>query len=579
MNKTNVILMAMVCVGMVAAAPMMVYEADAAFRVAATCSPDDTVTISWTGQPSNAHSYGIVFSPQIGSPISTTDTSVKVDLSPGVGYTANVDVYDDMNVRIIQGVLASFQCENDAPAKVEVTELRFTLSGSHTSERLTSPDSNGVIRYHFTYSQPSFSGQFTFDLSRNVDKATFYGKEATGDPVVFPDVKLDTGCNYLPLVLTEGDYTWTVHALISHGFNDPVAFPACDTLPGELVLTGARVRSGGSWELILPAGGHGITDRPIRVSGTGENIRVEIQLFVHDGTDIRFDGVDDLGNVLKSFSLDEGCHRFDVEIKHGSSSVLKDLYVMVSPDGTGACPDVNRPVQIDDDTGGNGGNGGNDGTGNGGQAGGGQTTLPSRSGGGGGGSGGTGGGGFFIPPSFFAPPTSAPSAQSEPEPEPEPEPLPILNGTIPHIRMISIPHMDMWNGTTITPFQCNVTGGGTIHLSPMYDGMDLVHGTFEMLDISTGNVTQIMAGEHTPMNGTATYNVTAHVAATYNVTQMPPHSVLLDVQAGGYEWRISEGALVTFQDIFGMVDVLQRYQYGSIEWTVQGGSCQMPQTP
>ena len=197
--------------------------------------------------------------------------------------------------------------------------------------------------------------------------------------------------------------------------------------------------------------------------------------------------------------------------------------------------------------------------------------------GGGGQTGGTGGGsggGFFIPPSFFAPSTSAPSTQSEPEPEP----LPTSNGTIPHIRMISIPHMERWNGTTITPFQCNVTEGGSIRLDPIYDGMELIHGTFNVTDSVTGDMWEAPLDTAIPTNATATHNVTVHTTATYNHTQIRPYTVLLDIHAGGLDWSINSETLATFQDIFGTVDVLARYQYGAVAWAAQGGSCWMPDT-
>ena len=461
----------------------------------------------------------------------------------------------------VPGMVPEAEAERPQVESMVITPVGFTV---HTNTVL--PDSDGVLHYHIHPSQSTAGMHITFAMSDSVDKAVFNGETLDGNPLGFTQILIETGCNYFPLEITKGDDTWTVHVLISHRPSNLKPFPACDTLPGELTLTGVRVETDRLEHILPPASGLEITDYKISVAATGQNIPVTMTLYAPPNTDIRFDGKTGRESVEKSFTLDQGCHKFDVWVTHNNWSALKELYVMISPDGSGACPTVNYHVDAGGDDVGDGNGGGN---GNGGQTGG---QTGGQIGGTGGGSG--GGGGFFIPPTFFAP-----SAQSEPEPEPEPEPLPILNGTIPNIRMISIPHMDMWNGTTITPFQCNVTGGGTIQLSPMYDGMDLVRGTFEMLDISAGNVTQIMAGAHTPMNGTATYNVTAHVTATYNVTQIPPHSVLLDVHAGGYEWRISEGTLATFQDIFGTVDVLQRYQYGSIEWTVQGGSCQMPQTP
>ena len=47
-------------------------------------------------------------------------------------------------------------------------------------------------------------------------------------------------------------------------------------------------------------------------------------------------------------------------------------------------------------------------------------------------------------------------------------------------------------------------------------------------------------------------------------------------QTGGYDWRINQEGLAAFQDIFGVVDITQRYQYGSVDWTIQGGMCWLP---
>lgn len=179
----------------------------------------------------------------------------------------------------------------------------------------------------------------------------------------------------------------------------------------------------------------------------------------------------------------------------------------------------------------------------------------------GGGGGGTGSGSFFIAPS---------PSRSAPEPE-EPEPYqPVLtNGTIPFVKFRAVPlNGTYWNGTTTTPFQCDIepTGHGHVNMTGLtYLGMEPYH-------IRTSNTTHANATDTTP----AVYNMTVHAVSTYNMTELGSHGALFHVAANDLVWSIYPDTIPVFRDLFDDTTLLAITQYGTVHWAAADGSCRAP---
>ena len=670
MNQTNVILVAVVCAGMVAAAPMMVHEAEAAFtamatcneagtaatfswsgeptgtthytinafthtggfnviasessyvgssisltvvpgtpyranviaepsstsvvvdftcqappppppfEVSATCGPNQTATLSWTGQPSNAVSYNVRLYPQAtGNTPSTSDTSITVNVTPGVEHTARVAAYDDMNRDLGSVLSAPFQCKNNPPGVSAGYDFEwFTGVPRVFDGSVSNPDRDTVT--------------ISWECSPSVEIA--HPGRANGRitiPIGTPDGTRIT-CT---ITASDGHHTVSDSVVITSN-NSPTDEPADTTPttppttpPPPVFAVDVTCNSGTSatvhWD-----------GRPDAASYEGSISKVSSGEVVYriDSTaksSITTGDVLDHQDFYEASVTSYAAGRTDavsddtvfscntppiVRAWSERDSWIVNWYAYLNaavtdPDfddttGSWACTtESGESLQVDGYV----------------YA---KVWVPGLP------------NGHTITCTFTAydgfdyasadmsftvisswdPASELADGQAQDAADAGaargPEPLPTRNGIISNIRMASVPHLDMWNGTT-APFQCGVTGGGSIRLNPTYDGMSLIRGMFSATDSATGDTWEAPLDTAIPTNATATYNVTVHTTATYNHTQIRPYAVLLDIHAGGLDWRIYTEALATFQNAFGTVDVLARHQYGSVLWSGMGASC------
>ena len=638
MNQTNAIMVALVCAGMMAAAPMMVGDAEATFDYTITCGADymsATITLSGVSESYN------VFVTQLGGGSPYVDTNGSGPtiqtgnvLTPYTTYEVNVNTHDSNET-----VRKQFTCPpSEAPTSSKYYTFSLSAQCVHPgtaidiswtkadhdawySMTMTDPDGN-TPHYITRTTDTSYSTRHTLQVE------TTYGITATAhqtdeDPITVykevtcerPPFEASVTCNSG----TQATISWkwppagTTHfkVLVNRNSDNRLAYDS-GNVGGSSIKVGSGLTPETGYDMSVAAYNGGTALATSRVSFTCPNtppgVNAGDDFTWSPGIDVYLSGkiVDkDAHPTTKSWSCSLGNQTLPVSCPLCDNPVTTPAHItfaygqfrMPSPLPNGAqvtCTitasdgydTVSDRVVItadsswvisDDgasqarDANDGGGDVTGDTTNNGGESGqtgqtGGQSSAPP---GGGGGESGGGSGGFFIP--FFQP-TTTQSTQSEPEPEP----LPISNGTMPNIRMASVPYMERWNGTTITPFQCNATAGGSIRLNPIYDGMNLIHGTFNVTDSVTGDMWEAPLDTTVPTNATATHNVTVHTTATYNHTQIRPYTVLLDIHAGGLDWSIGTETLSTFQDIFDTVDVLARYQYGSVLWSGMGASCFTP---